>query len=60
MGHYKSFQNNFPYEILATIPNTSCYRLMKRELQTHAQHPARVTYGKGPDTKLKITVFYRE
>ena len=25
MGDYKSFQNRFPYEILATIPNTSYY-----------------------------------
>ena len=57
MGNYKSFQNSFPYEILATIPNTSYYRLMKGESRTHAQHPFRVAYGKGPDTKFKNCCF---
>ena len=42
VSDYKSFQNSFPYEILATIPNTSYYRLMKGESRTHAQHPVRV------------------
>ena len=61
LGDYKSFQNSFPYEILGTIPNTSYYRLMKRESRIHAQHPARVAYGKGPDTKFKkLLFFYRE
>ena len=60
MGHYKSFQNSFPYVILATAPNTSYYRFMKREFRTHAEHPARVAYGKSPDTKLKTAVFHRE
>ena len=57
MGDYKSFQNGFPYEILTTIPNTSYYRLMKRETRTHAQHQARVAHGKGPDTELKNWCF---
>ena len=30
---------------------------MKRESRTHAQHPARVAYGKGPDTKFKKCCF---
>ena len=30
---------------------------MKREFRIHAQHPARVAYGKSPEKKLKIAVF---
>ena len=31
------------------------------QFRTYVQHPARVAYGKDPDTKLKIAFFfYRE
>ena len=46
MGDCKSFQNNFPNEIMATISNTSYYRLMKLEFRTHAQHLSFEKFGK--------------
>ena len=59
MGDFKRFQNSFPYKISATIPNASYYRLIKQESRSHAQHPARVAYGKGPDTTLKNCFLHR-
>ena len=31
---------------------------MERGFRTHAQHPARVAYGKDPDTKFKNFFFF--
>ena len=49
----------FSLRNLSYIPNTSYCSLMKREFRTHAQHPARVAYGKDSDTKLKLRFLQR-